>query len=483
MAIDDVPDRPTTAFSHDGRRFRFAGSLDSPFEPGRFVRIVTRDGTTRLGQVDGMALGAADSLDGEGRILGTAESDGRGVSLRPSTSFAAGTVTDAEPQTVEHLYSEAGTTLPIGHHLRSPAIPARLLAKRFNRHTFWCGQSGSGKTYALGVVLEQLLVHTGLPMVIFDPNADFVRIRESAGETRSGRGDAAALAARDLRVLRPSVDGSVGTDSLLVRFTDLPLPAKGAILRLHPLDDRQEYNELVHLEATVGTLDPSRIVPMLRQRGTDAAVALASRIENLRIIDWQVWSGDRTTVTEIIDERPDATVLDLGGFAFADESLVVALAVLDDLWAKREARRPVLLVIDEAHNLTSSDDDNPLRAAVRERLIQIAAEGRKFGLWLLLSTQRPSRVHPSIISQCDNLALMKMTSPADLAELATVFGYVPPALLARAARFRQGEALFAGGFVPTPSLVRMGTRLTQEGGSDVGVPDRAAPQVTAERPS
>ncbi len=32
--------------------------------------------------------------------------------------------------------------------------PAGLIASRFNRHTFWCGQSGSGKTYALGVVLE-----------------------------------------------------------------------------------------------------------------------------------------------------------------------------------------------------------------------------------------------------------------------------------------------------------------------------------------
>ena len=40
---------------------------------------------------------------------------------------------------------------------------------RFNRHTFWCGQSGSGKTYALGVVLEQLLLRTELPIAVLDP--------------------------------------------------------------------------------------------------------------------------------------------------------------------------------------------------------------------------------------------------------------------------------------------------------------------------
>ena len=107
-------------------------------------------------------------------------------------------------------------------------------------------------------------------------------------------------------------------------------------------------------------------------------------------------------------------------------------------------------MIDEAHNLCSPELDSPLAVAVRERIIQIAAEGRKFGLWLLLSTQRPSKVHPGIISQCDNLALMKMSSPVDFEGLATYFGFAPPALVARSPGFRQGEALFAGGCVAAP---------------------------------
>lgn len=43
-------------------------------------------------------------------------------------------------------------------------------------------------------------------------------------------------------------------------------------------------------------------------------------------------------------------------------------------------------------------------------------------------------------------------------------------LLAQAARFRQGEALLAGGFVPMPSIVQMRTRVTPQGGTDVPVP-------------
>ncbi|WP_067524403.1 ATP-binding protein [Nocardia uniformis] len=99
-------------------------------------------------------------------------------------------------------------------------------------------------------------------------------------------------------------------------------------------------------------------------------------------------------VTDIVATRPDATALDLAGFSTPTQRLVVALALLDDLWARRDERRPVLLVIDEAHNLASPQLDSPIAAAVRERLIQIAAEGRKYGRWLPLSTQRPSKVHP-----------------------------------------------------------------------------------------
>lgn len=455
-----------TAASVDGRYFQLTGSIEAAFEPGSFVVIERQDGRKLLGQVDDLAFQIGNPYQGLGRILGIVSSSGHSLEAADAQPFASAAIREADASTIELLYADASATLTIGTY-GSHRIPARLLASRFNRHTFWCGQSGSGKTYALGVVLEQLILRTSLPIVIFDPNADFVQLGGIPGDSSDS---AKALPhERNIRVLRPS---SSPPESLLVRFTDLPLRARAAILHLHPLDDREEYNELMRLEETVGTLDPGKVVPRLLERRTHAAEALAARIENLRVTDWKIWSGQRETAAEILHSRPDATVLDLGGFAYLDEPLVVALAVLEDLWAKREERRPLLIVIDEAHNLCSPDGNSPLHAAVRERLIQIAAEGRKFGLWLLLSTQRPSRIHPSIISQCDNLALMKMASPLDLKEIATIFGFVPATMLERSPRFRQGEALFAGSFVPAPMLVKMGNRLTREGGSDLHIPLR-----------
>ena len=457
----------STVSSPDARAFQFAGVRGSWLEAGAFVTLRDPE-VQQLGQIDEVTHSLGGAAQGSGRLLGVLLPDGT-LDSTSARAFDTAELASADSRDIAALQARTGATLEIGRYLsisETDATPARLLAHRFNRHTFWVGQSGSGKTYALGVVLEQLLLHTALPIVVFDPNADFVRLGDASPVTASG----AVLAARDIRILRPS---STEPNSLRVRFTDLSTTAKGAVLHLHPLDDRAEYNELIHLEESLGAVRSEEIVPRLVQRGTPSALDLAARLENLRVTDWSVWANRSTAATDVIETRPDATVLDLGGFENPDESLVVALAVLDDLWAKRESRRPVLLVIDEAHNLSSPENSSPLHVAVRERIIQIAAEGRKFGLWLLLSTQRPSRVHASIISQCDNLALMKMTSPVDLDELATVFGFVPAAMFARATRFRQGESLFAGGFAPAPSIVRMGERLTPEGGADVGVPLRA----------
>ena len=443
--------------SSDGRSFRVRAAAGAGLRIGDYVSYRDDDGRDHLGFVEQTQPSGEDEVVGMGAILtSTRESQprplrhahGRRCPSDRVAEFLAGRPVEAE----------------LGRLVLDHQVGVGLITSKMNRHTFWCGQSGSGKTYALGVALEKMIMNSGLPVLIFDPNSDFVRLDEvRAGASEADR---ARLAESDIQILRPGD----GPTSLRVLFRDLSARAKAAILQLDPIIDRHEYNALVRLSPKLAE-DPGRVGEVLRSSGSDGA-QLAQRLENLDIFGWQTWAFDRTPVTEIIARRPTATVLDLGGFNRVEEQLTVALAVLDDLWAHREERRPVLLVIDEAHNLCAPEMDSLLGRAVRDRIIQIAAEGRKFGLWLLVSTQRPSKVHPGIVSQCDNLTLMRMNSPVDLNELADIFGFVPRGMLEQAARFRQGEALLAGGFVAAPSIVQIGDRLTVEGGIDVPVPSR-----------
>jgi hypothetical protein len=317
----------------------------------------------------------------------------------------------------------------------------------------------------LGVVLEQLLLHTQLPLVIFDPNADFVRLHQPR-EGAPGEA-AAAIRAADIRIFH-----STGTSEprLHVRFVDLSVRSKAAVLRLDPIADPEEFNVLLHVDQDVRASDTDAFITDLHTSTDPGKLKLATRIDNLQALEWELWSRGASSVTDDIDQRPKATVLDLGGFNHPAEAQTAALAVLEHLWRRREQREPVLLVLDEAHNFCPPEPSTPVERALTEQLIQIAAEGRKFGLWLFLSTQRPTKIHPNVLSQCDNLGVMKMSTPRDIAELADVFGYAPDPLLRRSPSFTQGQALFAGGFIAQPTLVQVAQRITEEGGADVRVP-------------
>lgn len=338
-----------------------------------------------------------------------------------------------------------------------------LRISKLNRHTFWCGQSGSGKTYALGVLLEQVMINTRLPVVVLDPNGDFVNM----ASIRPGQDPAEAdiLTKKDIRVLDPS-----GDTPLRVRYRDLPLATKAAILRIDPIIDRAEYNALLHIQEKLDADAVTDLRENLAALSEPIYREIAQRVENLGLLEWGIWAYDRKAATEIIAERPDATVVNLGGFEHPEEPLVVTLSILEDLWARRHERRPIMIVIDEAHNFCAPDLESALAREIRSHVIRIAAEGRKYGLWLLLSTQRPSRIHSSILSQCDNLALMRMSSSADLDELLKTLSYAPEDIARASPGFAQGQALFAGGFIDSPQRVQMRARITEEGGADVSVP-------------
>jgi DNA helicase HerA-like ATPase len=449
-----------SARSLDGRTFETVLPTDSTMAAGDLVLLSTADGTTVCGQLLAKRFDGSGTA-GSGTVVGVVGDDA--IALGPSRPFVDASVSPAGPETAALLHHGTGADMAVGTVAEGHAL---LRSKGLNRHTFLCGQSGSGKSYALGRLLEQVLVDTDLPIVILDPNADFVRL----GETLPTADDAVRrrLETQHTMVLRPRPEA--GEAPLRVRFTALSPASKAAVLQLDPIADRDEYHTLLDLSGLMGQVTPEEAVERLMRGDSRRERMLAERIQNLAILDWDVWAHDSASAVELLDQRPRTMVLDLSGFDNPYERLVVAHDMLEHLWAERGRREPRLVVVDEAHNVCSAAPSNLLERAITERLVQIASEGRKYGLWLLLCTQRPSRIHRAVLSQCDNLVLMKMNSRGDLAELQDVFGFAPPDLVAAAPYFRQGECLMAGGFTSVPSMVRIGQRHTFEGGSDVAVP-------------
>jgi len=464
------------ATSVDGRRFSFQASLHGlELQIGGYV-VLNGDGTARLGQVLTLEL---DQLSTEltlpARAGGVSENRtqvqiryvrGEGTILEgdpaPFHDAAVRVATGADVHAwLEH--SQRSYAQPrLGELALAAGVPCMADASGFNRHTFLCGQSGSGKTYSLGVILERLLIETDLRMVVLDPNSDFVRL----GQVRLGADP--TLAARYQEAARGVAvyfAGAPAERRLRLHAAEIDPAMQAALLRLDPVDDREEYAELAELLAsenppTVGALT-----------GSDhpAARRLGLRVRSLGVDRFSVWAPDESgsVLDAVRDQGIRCVVVDLGSLPTREEQALVAEAVLGDLWRRRQDRSPILIVIDEAHNVCPAEPSDQVVAMAAEHATRIAAEGRKFGLYLLVSTQRPQKIPDNVLSQADNLVLMRLNSLADAAFAQAAFSFVPPSLIERSVTFRQGEGLIAGKISPQPALLRFGARISQEGGADV----------------
>lgn len=438
-----APSAEVVAASRDGRTFTFWSEGPPAIGPGDMVVVLT-PGTTVLGQVldlrtsDGMpgAAGEGGRTTGTGVVIGTV-TDELSLERGERPAFEAAPLLPAGVDHLGTLHGSGAASMAIGTwRTGDVGADARLRAGGFNRHSFLCGQSGSGKTYALGVLLERLLLQTDLRMAVLDPNADFVHLGKPLPGVPAS--DAKRITDRAVRVLRSDSTRAEGDEPLRLRFRTMTRAAQAAVLRLDPIRDQDEYNAFIGMLATVGQTDLGHLLTSLRA-GTDADQRLARRIENLGLTEWEAWARDLPSAADVVTGAQGATVMDLGGFGDAMESTSIALEVIDELWVQRDRRVPTLIVIDEAHNLCRADPADPVASLLLERIIQIAAEGRKYGLWLLLSSQRPSKIHPQILSQCDNLMLMRMNSPDDIVELGRTFGFAPAADAPGLHRVRAGR--------------------------------------------
>ncbi len=466
-----------SAYSIDGRTFTFETSLDQAFPTGSYVTLTGPEDHVRLGQVLRVSVeadGGGRVVTGRGNLLGDLPAADADAAAEPH-AFEAVIAAADHHAVASHFGARTGSSaaLALGSIQRMPAVPALLHAKGFGRHTFLCGQSGSGKTYTLGVVLERLLLETDIRIATIDPNSDYVNLESMRPQADTGLpGDEYEALATRFASEAPRIHvfgGESAPHRLRATYGRLSFRQQTMVLGLDPIADAEEYNAFVRtvrsIETPEYTLDD--VMAAVRASFDDDVRRVGLRIQNLGVADQSIWAGREEAVMDVLPEDWRMLVADLGSLPSAQEGSIAAAALLGFLWEQRHHRRPLIVVIDEAHNVCPQDPIDANQALATEHVVRIAGEGRKYGIYLLLSTQRPSKVHRNVLSQCDNLLLMRMNSAADIATLAETFSFAPTPLVEQAAGFQLGEGLAAGKIAPDPLLFKSGRRFTVEGGSDV----------------
>jgi uncharacterized protein len=273
------------ATSVDGRRFEYQASLhDLELEAGGYVAL-DAGGTTHLGQLLSLRMEheEAAALDHPGHIrIRVARGDGALLAGggRPFHDAMTRRATADEVKSWLESSRPDRARLAVGELALAHEVPFELDVAGFGRHTFLCGQSGSGKTYSLGVLLERLLMETSLRVVVLDPNSDYVRL----GTPRAG---ADPKLAERYRAAASPVDvrsGASGDAGIGIRFRELSPAAQAAVLRLDPVEEREEYGELVALVEDEG-------VRSVEDLARSSAHALKLRARNLGVDRWGIWPG------------------------------------------------------------------------------------------------------------------------------------------------------------------------------------------------
>ncbi|MEA9833006.1 ATP-binding protein [Xanthomonas campestris pv. raphani] len=148
------------------------------------------------------------------------------------------------------------------------------------------------------------------------------------------------------------------------------------------------------------------------------------------------------------------SVFDLSGIpaAVVDDLIGAVLRILYDaiFWGRNKQEggraRPLLVVLEEAHVYLGSQSNN--RAAVAAR--RIAKEGRKYGVGLMLISQRPSEVDTTILSQCGTVVALRLTNDSDRSQVTSCASDNLKGLFSMLPVLRTGEALIVGEAVNMP---------------------------------
>lgn len=169
------------------------------------------------------------------------------------------------------------------------------------------------------------------------------------------------------------------------------------------------------------------------------------------------------------EEKTNVTIIDLSSVPFEVLSITVSLIsrlIFEYGYYYKRYRCnidkdeninndiPFLLVYEEAHKYVPKSELTKYRSS-QKAIERIAKEGRKYGITLMLASQRPSEISETIFSQCNNFIVMRLTNPNDQGYVKRLLPDTLGNLIEKLPSLSAGEALLIGEAIVMPSVVQI----------------------------
>ncbi len=381
--------------------------------------------------------------------------------LRPSFPPSPGErVFVAKNETLKKFLSLDSQGLNLGsiqfHDLPLQANIDRLLKK----HLAILALSGAGKSYLVSVLLEELLSRSPsqgrIATIIIDPHGEYKNFAESltSQAKKENRKDFSPLTRLVL-----SKDIRIATSSL----------TEGLISNLNPSftsaqkrEFRKLLNEMRQEAKRKGPFDLQDMREEIDKREIDPKIksGLYNILHDLELLN--LFSKTDNPSFSSLAKPGTLTVLDLSETIDMRRKQTIAHFCATSLFDSRRHERipPVLIAIEEAHQFIPESSSD--RAISRNIFETIAREGRKFGTSLCLISQRPIKLDPTVLAQCNTQIILRMTNPYDIDHVSKSAEGIDSKSKEMITSLRVGEALIVGEAFHYPVFCKVRKRTSQD---------------------
>ena len=400
--------------------------------------------------------------------------DKKGLLQSPRSPFDAGTaIMKAQEELIRNVLGlsaskENGAYVGLlkGHNLKVFLNVDALVQK----HICILAKTGGGKSYACGVLIEELLKHK-IPMVIIDTHGEY----HSLVEPNKSRKDQKNM--ERFGVKKQGYTNQINEYS--------PVGSRGNVKHITLNGVNLEAREIIDLLSAklsgpqIGVLYQAikeikeykkmwtirDIIEAVNRSKSNARWNVIASLESLDSIG--VFSEHGTTTNDLVTKGKCSTI-NMKGVPPDVQDVVVA-RLTKELFDARKAGKipPFLLVVEEAHNYCP---ERGFGNAVSSNILRtVASEGRKFGMGVCIVSQRPAKVDKNIISQCNTNIILKVTNPNDLKAIIQSVEGLTSQTCDEIQRLPIGIALISGAGLQMPVMAEIRTRETNHGGKSVGI--------------
>ncbi|MFH1055213.1 MAG: ATP-binding protein [Candidatus Altiarchaeota archaeon] len=347
--------------------------------------------------------------------------------------------------------------------LEANDLPVYLdIKKTIGKHMSVLAKTGAGKSYAVAVILEELLKNN-IPIVIIDPHSEYSSLCvENDDYDNMIKYEVQARSYAD-QVIEYSTDATVNPNSK--RFFLRAGFSMEELLDLMPITLTEKEKSILYtkLQETIHDFSEdytlADLMEKIEEESTKYKWKVLDGLSELKKAG--VFDGQPTPYSELVADAR-CSIINLKGTDPRISQLVVARLTKELFHLRTVGKIPELFyLVEESHNFCPERGFGDVMSSTIIRTV--ATEGRKFGFHLCVVSQRPARIDKNVLSQCTTQIILKVTNPNDLKAIRQSIEGFTAGMEEEIQQLNVGHALIVSEALKQPITVDIRTRETKHG--------------------